>query len=241
MEPKTTTTKEEERRGPKITVDNYVETEEMRQQAEVQARKNIRATNVPEINLSEEELKSYGVYQDSEGSIQQGPLTHAVVSFLTPAFGHVCTGNTYGLKIYSAHCNESDATEMAKKIRDYHVELYGKAIYAILVMEMGKLVTIPSTKEELNRLWTNRTAADDYLNELISNYRIEQEKSKILFDIRKDTLKASANEFSALERARQLREASNAIEEVVEEADSTNVSRVVSSVEVENSINPERT
>ena len=65
MEPKTTTTKEEERRGPKITVDNYVETEEMRQQAEVQARKNIRATNVPEINLSEEELKSYGVYQDS--------------------------------------------------------------------------------------------------------------------------------------------------------------------------------
>lgn len=238
----------EERRGPKITVDNYVETDEMRQQAEVQARKNIRATNVPEINLAEEELKSYGVYQDSDGTQQQGPLTHAVVSFLTPAFGHVCTGNTYGLKIYSAHCNEEDASNMAKRIRDYHIELYGKAIYAILVMEMGKLATIPTTKEELNRLWTNRIAADEHLNELVSNYRIEQEKSKILFDMRKDTLKASANEFSALERARQLREAeaqskvnesdTTETDDFLLGSDSTNVSRVI---EVENSVNPERT
>jgi hypothetical protein len=197
----------EEKRGPKITIDNYVETDELRQQAETQARKNISATNVPEINLAEEELKSYGVYTDSEGIQQQGELTHAVVSFLTPAFGHVCTGGAHGIKIYSAHCNESDAKNMAKRIRDYHVELYGKAIYAILVMEMGKLATIPTTKEELNRLWTNREAADEYLNELVSNYRIEQEKSKILFDTRKETLKNSAKEFSALERARQLREA----------------------------------
>ena len=234
----------EERRGPKITVDNYVETDEMRQQAEVQARKNIRATNIPEINLAEEELKSYGMYQDSDGSTHQGPLTHAVVSFLTPAFGHVCTGNTYGLKIYSAHCNEEDATNMAKKIRDYHVELYGRAIYAILVMEMGKLATIPTTREELNRLWPNRVAADEHLNELVSNYRIEQEKSKILFDMRKDTLIASAKEFSALERARQLREAESKNEEggssddFLLGSDSTNVSR---SIDVENTVNPERT
>ena len=105
-------------------------------------------------------------------------------------------------------------------------------------MEMGKLATIPTTREELNRLWTNRVAADEHLNELVSNYRIEQEKSKILFDLRKDTLKASANEFSALERARQLREAeAKANDESTESndfllaSDSTNVSR---SVDVEN-------
>jgi len=189
-----------------ITIDNYIQSEELIAKAKKEAEEKIRSTNIPEINLSEEELKSYGTYVDeSTGEVVRGELNYAVVSFLTPAFGHVITNGTYGLKIYSAHCTEEDAKNMAKKIRDYHVELYGKAIYAILVMEMGKLATIPTTKEELNRLWTNREAADEYLNELISNYRIEQEKSKILFDARKDTLINSAKRKSVLERAKQLR------------------------------------
>jgi hypothetical protein len=189
----------EQKRGPKITSDNYVETPELIQEAEELARKQIRSTNVPEINLAQEELMSYH-------PVTELPLTHAIVSFLTPAFGHTCTGGTLGLKIYSCHTSEEDAMIFAKQLKEYHTELYGKPIYSILVMEMGKLVTIPTTRDELNRLWKDKQASDEHLNQMISDYRIQQEKSQILFDKRKETLIGSAKEFSALERARQLRE-----------------------------------
>ncbi len=193
---------EQQKRGPKITTDNYVETPEMIQEAEVLAREQIKVTNIPEINLSQEELVSYGINPETDS---QEPLTHAVVSFLTPAFGHTCTGGTLGLKIYSAHTTEKDAVEFAGRLKEYHTELYGKPIYSILVMEMGKLVTIPTNRDELNRLWKDKQAADEHLNQMISDYRIQQQKSQILFDKRKETLMNSAKEFSALERARQLR------------------------------------
>lgn len=197
---------------PRVTVDNYVETPEMLQTFHERAVKNIRATNIPEINLAEEELFSEGIYTDELGNEHRGELKFAVVSFLTPAFGHVCTGGAYGMKIYSAHISQEAATKFAKKLSEYHKELYGYNIYSIMVMEMGKLVTIPQDRETLNRLWTNKEASDEYLNELISNYRIEQEKSNIRFEERKSTLINAAKEFSALEKARYLREQAAAAE-----------------------------
>ena len=192
-----------------VTIDNYSHTEEVIIKATREAEEKIRSTNIPEINLSEEEIKSHGYYVDeSSGQEIKGELTHAVVTFLTPAFGQQCPGNTYGLKIYSAHCNEEEAMRYARKLKEYHTELYGYPIYAIMVMEMSKFITIPTTKDELARLRKNREASDDHLNELIRNYRNEQEKSKILFDVRKDTLINSAKRMSVLERAKQLREES---------------------------------
>jgi hypothetical protein len=191
---------------PSVTVDNYVETPEMLQTFHDRAIRNIRATNIPEINLAEEELYSKGIYTDENGNEHRGELKFAVVSFLTPAFGHVCTGGAYGMKLYSAHVTQEEATRFAKKLSEYHKELYGYNIYSIMVMEMGKLITIPHDRETLNKLWTNKQQSDEYLNELISNYRIEQEKSNIRFEERKNTLINAAKEFSALEKAKYLRE-----------------------------------
>lgn len=192
----------QQQRQDYVDITNYKETPEMVESAHIMAVKNVAPTNVPEINLAEEEIKSMGFVRAEDGTEERGPLTHAVVSFLTPAFGHVCTGGAYGLKIYSAHIHEEDAVLTAKRLKEYHTELYGRPIYAILVMEMGKLITIPHTKEDLNRLWKNRESSDELLNEMISNYRVEQEKGQILFNERKDTLVKSA-----LARARELRQA----------------------------------
>jgi hypothetical protein len=67
---------------------------------------------------------------------------------------------------------------------------------------------------------SNKQASDESLNEMISNYRVEQQKAQILFDDRKNSLVNSAKEYvnsqkelTALERARQLRaEAAEAAE-----------------------------
>lgn len=205
---------------PEVTFDTYTVTDEMKEAAKKKATKNIRATNVMDINLAEEELTSQGYFVDpTNGAEVKGELTHAVVTFLTPAFGQICDNGFYGLKIYSAHVNEENALQMANRLKSYHTELYGSPIYAILVMEMGKFVTIPHDKTSLQKLWSSKKESNEGLNELISNYRIEQEKGNILFNERKDTLIASAKKrnMSTLERARQLKEQEQEQEQKVDE------------------------
>jgi len=189
---------------PAVTVDSYQETEEMRTEALTQARREIAATNVPEINLSREEIVSIGIQRNADGTTSEAEHTHAVVTFLTPAFGQQCPDGTYGFKIYGAYCTNEEAVAAATQIRDYHTELYGKPIFGILVIEIGKVTPFPVTREQLNLVMTNKQASDEALNDMISNYRAEQRKAQILFDNRKNTLVKSAKE-SALERARQLR------------------------------------
>jgi len=195
---------------PSVTVDSYVETEEMRAEAHARAMRDIAATNVPEINLAKEEVVSIGIQRNPDGTTSEAEHTHAVVTFLTPAFGQQCPNGTYGFKIYGAYCSNEEAVAAATQIRDYHTELYGKPIFGILVIEMGKVTPFPITREQLNMVMTNKQASDEALNEMISNYRAEQRKAQILFDERKNTLVKSAKEFSALERARQLRAAAEA-------------------------------
>ncbi len=192
---------------PPVTVDTYVETEEMRADAHARAVRDIAATNIPEINLAKEEIVSIGLMRQPDGSTTEAEHTHAVVTFLTPAFGQQCPNGTYGFKIYGAYCSNEEAVAAATQIRDYHTELYGKPIFGILVIEIGKVTPFPVTREQLNFVMTNKQASDEALNEMISNYRAEQRKAQILFDERKNTLVKSAKEFSALERARQLRAA----------------------------------
>lgn len=207
-------------RRPGVTLDTYVETDEMRTNALERARREISATNVPEINLSKEEIVSIGLQRNPDGTVREAEHTHAVVTFLTPAFGQQCPNNTFGLKIYGAYCSNEEALEAAGKIRDYHTELYGKPIFGIIVVEMGKILPFPTTREQLNEVISNKQASDEALNEMISNYRVEQQKAQILFDDRKNALVNSAKDFvreqkelSALERARQLRaEAAEAAE-----------------------------
>ncbi len=194
---------------PAVTVDSYVETDEMRADALAQARREIAATNVPEINLSKEEVVSIGIQRHADGTTSEAEHTHAVVTFLTPAFGQQCPNGTYGFKIYGAYCTNEEAVAAATQIRDYHTELYGKPIFGVIVIEIGKVTPFPVTREQLNQVMTNKQASDEALNDMISNYRAEQRKAQILFDNRKDTLVKSAKE-SALERARQLREAAAA-------------------------------
>jgi hypothetical protein len=189
---------------PAVTVDSYQETEEMRTEALTQARREIAATNVPEINLSREEIVSIGIQRNADGTTSEAEHTHAVVTFLTPAFGQQCPDGTYGFKIYGAYCTNEEAVAAATQIRDYHTELYGKPIFGILVIEIGKVTPFPVTRDQLNLVMTNKQASDEALNDMISNYRAEQRKAQILFDNRKNTLVKSAKE-SALERARQLR------------------------------------
>lgn len=201
---------------PSVTVDSYHETEEMRVDAQEQARREIAATNVPEINLAREEIVSIGLQRNVDGSTSEAEHTHAVVTFLTPAFGQQCPNGTYGFKIYGAYCTNDEAVAAATQIRDYHTELYGKPIFGILVVEMGKVTPFPVTREQLNQVMTNKQASDEALNDMISNYRTEQRKAQILFDDRKNTLVKSAKEYSALERARQLRAAADAADGVPE-------------------------
>jgi hypothetical protein len=200
------------RTRPDVTLDSYVETDGMRGAALERARREIASTNVPEINLSKEEVVSIGFQRNPDGTVREAEHTHAVVTFLTPAFGQQCPNNTFGLKIYGAYCSNEEALEAAGKIRDYHTELYGKPIFGIIVVEMGKILPFPTTREQLNEVMSNKQASDESLNEMISNYRIEQQKAQILFDDRKNALVNSQKEFvreqkelSALERARQLR------------------------------------
>jgi hypothetical protein len=195
---------------PSVTVDSYIETDEMRAEALSQARRDISATNVPEINLAKEEIVSIGLMRNADGTTTEAEHTHAVVTFLTPAFGQQCPNGSYGFKIYGAYCSNEEAVAAATQIRDYHTELYGKPIFGILVIEMGKVTPFPVTRDQLNQVMTNKQASDEALNEMISNYRTEQRKAQILFDERKNTLVKSAKEFSALERARQLRAAADA-------------------------------
>lgn len=203
---------ESKKTRPDVTLDTYVETEDMRGAALERARRAIAATNVPEINLSKEEVTSIGLQRNSDGTVREAEHTHAVVTFLTPAFGQQCPNNTFGLKIYGAYCSNEEALEAAGKIRDYHTELYGKPIFGIIVVEMGKILPFPTTREQLNEVMHNKQASDESLNEMISNYRVEQQKAQILFDDRKNSLVNSAKDFvreqkelTALERARQLR------------------------------------
>lgn len=214
------------RTRPDVTLDSYIETEEMRANALERARRDVAATNVPEINLSKEEIVSIGLQRNPDGTVREAEHTHAVVTFLTPAFGQQCPNNTFGLKIYGAYCSNEEALEAAGKIRDYHTELYGKPIFGIIVVEMGKILPFPTTREQLNEVISNKQASDEALNEMISNYRIEQQKAQILFDDRKNALVNSAKDFvreqkelSALERARQLR--AEAAAEPAVEAEST--------------------
>lgn len=195
---------------PAVTVDTYQETEEMRADAHARAVRDIAATNIPEINLAKEEIVSIGLMRNPDGTTSEAEHTHAVVTFLTPAFGQQCPNGTYGFKIYGAYCSNEEAVAAATQIRDYHTELYGKPIFGILVIEIGKVTPFPVTREQLNMVMTNKQASDEALNEMISNYRAEQRKAQILFDERKNTLVKSAKEFSALERARQLRAAAEA-------------------------------
>ncbi len=198
--------------APKVTIDNYAETDEMRQAAHDRATRELASTNIPDINLSKEEIVSIGIARNADGSTYEAEHTHAVVTFLTPAFGQQCPNGTYGLKIYGAYCSNDEALAAASKIRDYHTELYGKPIFAILVVDIGKILPFPTTKEELNKVFTNKQASDADLNQMISNYRIEQKKAQILFDDRKNAMVNSAKEavrankeLTALELARQIR------------------------------------
>ncbi len=197
----------------RITVDNFEETPEMQAEALAQARREIGPTNVAEINLAKEEIVSIGLLQNPDGTTTEAEHTHAVVTFLSPAFGQQLSADgTPGFKIYGAYCSNEAALAAAAQIRDYHTELYGKPIFGIIVVEMGKITPFPMTREQLNKIMTNKEASDEALNEMISNYRTEQKKAQILFEKRKDTLVKSAKEFTALERARQLREAAAAAE-----------------------------
>jgi hypothetical protein len=195
---------------PSVTVDSYEETEAMRVAAHAQARLDIAATNVAEINLAKEEIVSVGLRRNEDGTTSESEHTHAVVSFLSPAFGQQCPNGTLGFKIYGAYCSNEEALAAAAQIRDYHTELYGKPIFGIIVVEMGKVTPFPVTREQLNQVMTNKQASDEALNDMIANYRAEQRKAQILFDNRKNALVKSAKEFTALERARQLREAAAA-------------------------------
>lgn len=195
---------------PSVTVDSYEETEQMRAEAVLQARRDISATNVAEINLSKEEIVSIGLQRNADGSTSEAEHTHAVVTFLSPAFGQQCPNGTLGFKIYGAYCSNEEALDAATQIRDYHSELYGKPIFGIIVVEMGKVTPFPVTRDQLNSVMTNKQASDEALNEMISNYRTEQRKAQIMFDNRKNALVKSATEFTALERARQLRESAAA-------------------------------
>jgi hypothetical protein len=190
---------------PEVTVDTYTESPEMHESARARAAANISSTNVPDINLSKEEITSFGMYKDEEGNEITGELEYAVLTFLTPAFGHVLTRGSFGFKIYSAHVTLEDAQRTAERLKEYHKELYGSAIYSILVVEMGKFCEIPTTREDLNRLIKDRRHDDESLNEMIKNYRIEQEKARVMFNDRKDTLVGAGKKFSAIEKARQLR------------------------------------
>lgn len=191
---------------PAVTVDNFEETPEMQAEALTQARREIGPTNVPEINLAKEEVVSFGLLQNADGTTTEAEHTHAVVTFLSPAFGQQLSADgTPGFKIYGAYCSNDSALAAAAQIRDYHAELYGKPIFGIIVIEIGKVTPFPLTREQLNKVMTNKEASDEALNDMISNYRAEQKKAQILFDRRKDTLVKSAREFTALERARQLR------------------------------------
>lgn len=205
---------------PTVDVDSYTETPEMHAQALQRARRDIAATNVPEINLAKEEIVSIGLLQHPDGTTTEAEHTHAVVTFLSPAFGQQCPNGTLGFKIYGAYCSNEAALAAAAQIRDYHTELYGKPIFGIIVVEMGKVTPFPVTREQLNSIMTNKQASDEALNEMISNYRTEQRKAQIMFDTRKDTLVKSAKEFTALERARQLREAAAAAESSAPETES---------------------
>lgn len=195
----------------RVTVDNFEETPEMQAEALAQARREIGPTNVSEINLAKEEVVSTGLLQNADGTTTEAEHTHAVVTFLSPAFGQQLSADgTPGFKIYGAYCSNESALAAAAQIRDYHTELYGKPIFGIIVVEIGKITPFPMTREQLNKVMTNKEASDEALNEMIANYRAEQKKAQILFDKRKDTLVKSAREFTALERARQLREAAAA-------------------------------
>lgn len=199
---------------PVVTVDNFEETPEMQAEALTQARREIGPTNVSEINLAKEEVVSIGLLQNADGSTTEAEHTHAVVTFLSPAFGQQLSADgTPGFKIYGAYCSNESALAAAAQIRDYHAELYGKPIFGIIVIEIGKVTPFPLTREQLNKVMTNKEASDEALNDMISNYRAEQKKAQILFDRRKDTLVKSARDFTALERARQLREAAAVVEE----------------------------
>lgn len=199
---------------PVVTVDNFEETPEMQAEALTQARREIGPTNVSEINLAKEEVVSIGLLQNPDGSTTEAEHTHAVVTFLSPAFGQQLSADgTPGFKIYGAYCSNESALAAAAQIRDYHAELYGKPIFGIIVIEIGKVTPFPLTREQLNKVMTNKEASDEALNDMISNYRAEQKKAQILFDRRKDTLVKSARDFTALERARQLREAAAVVEE----------------------------
>ncbi len=198
----------------RITVDNFEETPEMQAEALAQARREIGPTNVSEINLAKEEVVSIGILHNPDGTTTEAEHTHAVVTFLSPAFGQqISADGMPGFKIYGAYCSNEAALAAAAQIRDYHTELYGKPIFGIIVVEIGKITPFPMTREQLNKVMTNKEASDEALNEMISNYRTEQKKAQILFDKRKDTLVKSAKEFTALERARQLREAAAAAAE----------------------------
>lgn len=201
---------------PTIDVDSYEETPEMHAQALQKARRDIAATNVAEINLAKEEIVSIGLLQNPDGTTTEAEHTHAVVTFLSPAFGQQCPNGTLGFKIYGAYCSNEAALAAATQIRDYHTELYGKPIFGIIVVEMGKVTPFPVTREQLNSVMTNKQASDEALNEMISNYRTEQRKAQIMFDNRKDALVKSAKEHTALERARQLREAAAAAAQAAE-------------------------
>jgi hypothetical protein len=215
----------------KITVDNFEETPEMQAEALTQARREIGPTNVPEINLAKEEVVSIGLLNNPDGTTTEAEHTHAVVTFLSPAFGQqLAADGTPGFKIYGAYCSNEAALAAAAQIRDYHTELYGKPIFGIIVVEIGKITPFPMTREQLNKVMTNKEASDEALNEMISNYRTEQKKAQILFDKRKDTLVKSAKEFTALERARQLREAA-----VAAESSSPETERAPSEVETSSS------
>lgn len=205
----------------RVTVDNFEETPEMQAEALAQARREIGPTNVLEINLAKEEVVSIGLLQNPDGSTTEAEHTHAVVTFLSPAFGQQLSADgTPGFKIYGAYCSNDSALAAAAQIRDYHTELYGKPIFGIIVVEIGKITPFPMTREQLNKVMTNKEASDEALNEMIANYRAEQKKAQILFDKRKDTLVKSAREFTALERARQLREAAAAAAPESSETDS---------------------
>ncbi len=190
---------------PEVTVDTYVETPEMHESARIRAAARIASTNVAEINLSKEEITARGVYRDEDGSDVIGEQQYAVVTFLTPAFGHVMTRGSFGFKIYSAHVTLEDAQKTAERLKAYHKELYGSSIYSILIVEMGKFCEIPTTREDLNRLIKDRRHDDESLHEMVKQYRIEQEKASLMFHERKEALVGAAKKFNAIERARQLR------------------------------------
>ncbi len=201
---------QEQQARPEVTVDTYVETPEMHASARARAEARIAPTNVPDINFAREEILSRGVYTDAEGNEITGDINFAVVTFLTPAFGHITSKGSFAFKIYSCHVTLEEAQKTAERIKAYHQELYGSAIYSILILETGKFCEIPTTRADLQRLVKDRRHDDQELHEMIKNYRIEQEKSTIMFNDRKDALVGAAKQFTTLEKARQLRAAADA-------------------------------